>query len=150
MPAFRSTILLHKLAVLARKMKSKTYEDAFNKRLRDISPNVKNEMQHQRLDFQIPIDDLDEIFDNIFCTDDPGFNSFMMGISFIPDDGQIEMISKHLPKNDDTLKHFTRINFNSNGNIASISSSNQKKTMPFTKLKVIGRLLNYQVCLCII
>lgn len=127
MPAFRSTIILHKLAVLARKMKSKTYEDAFNKRLRDISPNVKNEMQHQRLDFQIPIDDLDEIFDSIFCTEDPGFNFFMMGISFIPDEGQIQLISKHLPKNDDTFKHFTRINFNGNGNIASISSSKQNE-----------------------
>lgn len=128
MPAFRSVILLHKLAVMARKTKISTYENAFNKRLQDVSPNIKNEMQHQRLDFQIPIADMDEIFASIFCTEDPGFNYFMMGISFIPDDGQIEMISKHLPKNDDALKHFTRINFNSNGNIASISPSNQKHT----------------------
>lgn len=123
MPAFRSTILLHELAVMARKLKSSTYENAFNKLLQVVSPNIKNEMQHQRVDFRIPKDNIDEIFDNIFCTEDPGFNLFMMSISFIPDVDQIEMISKHLPKNDDLLKHFTRIYFNSNGNIASISSS---------------------------
>lgn len=131
MPAFRQVIILHKFAVMARKLQSKRYEDAFNNRIQVISPDIKKEMQHQRLEFEFPITEMDEIFDSIFCTGDPGFNFFMMGISFIPDECQIEMISKHLPKNEETLKHFTRINFNSNGNIASISTARQNGNAPY-------------------
>lgn len=118
MPALRKASLLRNMVVDVRNMGRKDILERLNKLLQDNAPHIKDEMGEISIPFSIPIDVIENDFNNMMdgLSTDERMMKFAFG--FVPRDSQYDSYAKQLMEETESLSLFNFLIFREDGNLS--------------------------------